>query len=322
MSEQGGDTRGDHQGRLQAAADDLVALSDLLDGDDATRDDFNPLLAEIEAVRREGFGPRPRSAAGAGAKSRILSHLREHVGQEVYGEELAAISGIQEWARRVRELRVEDGYDIKETGDSAYVLASADPDDERATQWRLANSIRNEAGSGRDRIARFLEATVGTTVTREQIDYVGKIKESIRRLRELRDEHGWPIETYIDDPDLRPSDYRLLSTDPGDRREPSQRLYPDGLREKVFERDNYTCQVCKRDRRKAEEAGDSRFYLELHHLIAVADELASLSEAELNSPDNLVTLCHSDHLRETKKLQEEKQKRRRAALSSGCENGT
>lgn len=306
-----GSTRGNLKRRLVAAAKRLTDLASQLDGEAAAREDFDPVLAEVEAVRRERFGPRPRRAAGAGARALILQHFQQHVGEEIYGEELAAISGIQEWARRIRELRVEDGYDIRQTGQSSYVLMEATPDKERAAQWRLANSIRNGGGSARVRVGRFLEATVGQTVTRDQIDYVSNIKEGSRRLRELRDEHGWPIETYIDDPSLRPSEYRLLSTDPSDRREPSQRLYPDALRQKVFERDNYTCQVCKRDRQKAEAAGDTRFYLELHHKVAIADELASLPPKRRNDPKNLLTLCHSDHLRETEKLQQRKRDRRR-----------
>jgi 5-methylcytosine-specific restriction endonuclease McrA len=313
VSDSTGDARGNHQRRLEAVAKGLASLAEQLEDGATTREEFDPVLAEIEAVRREKFGPRPRRAAGAGAKARILSHFRKHVGKEIYGEELAAVSGIQEWARRVRELRVEDGYDIRESGQSSYVLLSVNPDDNRAAQWRLANSIRNGGGSARDRVARFLEATVGRTVTRDQIDYVGKIKEGSRRLRELRDEHGWPIETHIDDPALRTSEYRLLSTEQGDRREPSQRLYPDALRQQVFERDNYTCQVCGRDRRKAEAAGDTRFYLELHHRVAVADEIAALPPHERHSPGNLVTLCHSDHLLETEKLQRRKRTQRQGS---------
>jgi 5-methylcytosine-specific restriction endonuclease McrA len=301
--------RGDLSKRLRAAGDDIKALAKGL-ADDVSREDFDPVLAEIEAVRRERFGPRPPAASGAGAKGRILQHLREHVGEQVYGEELAAISGIQEWARRVRELRVEDGFDIQEVGRSTYVLTSKEPDAERAAQWQLVDRIRNESGSARDRIGRFLSESVGQTVTRNQIDDVGKIKEGSRRLRELRDEHGWPIETHVDDPTLRPSEYRLLSTDRNDRRDPTQRLYPDALRQKVFERDNYTCQICGRNKEKAEAAGNARFYLELHHRVAIADEINSLPPGERNEPDNLITLCHSDHVRETEKLQKQKRRQR------------
>jgi hypothetical protein len=235
----------------------------------------------------------------------------DHLGEPVHGEELAAASGIQEWARRVRELRVEDGYEIAELGSSTYRLDSAEPNTEKARQWQLANEIRNSGGSALRRVGRFLEASVGEVVTREQIDYVSDIAEGSRRVRELRDEHGWPIASHVDEEDLEPGEYRLLSADLADRREPSQRLYPEKLRQRVFERDDYTCQVCGRNREMAVAAGDLRFYLEVHHRVAVADELADLPRDELNDMSNLVTLCHSDHLKETRKLQRRRAQQRR-----------
>jgi hypothetical protein len=272
---------------------------------------MNEVVAEVLGVQLDHFGPRPRAAQGKGAKSRILEYLKGRVGQTVYGEELRAASGIHEWARRVRELRVEDGYEIVELGQSTYRLQSAEPNKERADQWQLAHKLRTDRGSARDRIGRFLEANVGRVVTRDQIDYVARIAEGSRRVRELRDEHGWPIESHVDDPDLQPSEYRLISKAAKDRRDPSQRLYPDDLRQRIFERDNYTCAVCGRDRAKAEAAGDKRFYLEVHHKVAVSDDLAALPPAERNKPGNLLTLCHSDHIRETKRLQEKRRKQRR-----------
>ena len=77
---------------MEAAAKELATLAEQLNDGRTTREDFDPVLAEIEAIRRESFGPRPRRAAGRGAKARILSHFREHVGEEIYGEELAAVS--------------------------------------------------------------------------------------------------------------------------------------------------------------------------------------------------------------------------------------
>ena len=52
------------------------------------------------------------------------------------------VAGIQEWARRIRELRVEHGYEITELGGSRYRLDRGDPNEERAKQWKLANGIR------------------------------------------------------------------------------------------------------------------------------------------------------------------------------------
>lgn len=297
--------------RLRDAARQLNALANRLEDGKAAREDFDKVVAEVVGTQREHFGPRPRARRGEGAKARILAYLSEHLGEAVHGDELAAVSGIQEWARRVRELRIEDGYEIAELGSSTYRLDSPTPNRERAQQWQVANEIRKRPGSARSRIEAFLAAHVGEVVTREQIDYVSNIAEGSRRVRELRDEFGWPINSHIDEPDLEPGKYRLLSTDPADRREASQRLYPEDLRHQVFERDDYTCQVCRRNREKALAAGDTRFYLEVHHKVAIADELADLSVTERHDISNLVTLCHSDHLRETAKLQEQRRRSRR-----------
>jgi HNH endonuclease len=296
--------------RLRKAANHLRALADGIEAGETTRGDLDHVLAEITGVQRDHFGPRPRAARGEGGKAKILAYLKERVGDDVYGEELGAASGIHEWARRVRELRVEDGYEIVELGQSTYRLESSEPNHQRAAQWQLANELRNRRGSARERIGMFFEANVGQVVARDQIDYVARIAEGSRRTRELRDEFGWPIESNVDDPTLQPGEYRLISKAKKDRRDPSQRLYPDDLRQRVFERDNYTCQVCGRNREKAEAAGDRRFYLEVHHKVAVADDLAKLPKSELNKLSNLATLCHSDHIRETKKLQAKKRSRR------------
>lgn len=297
--------------RLRRAAGQLLALADNLQAGEASRDDFDPIVAELVGTQREHFGPRPRARRGEGARHKILAYLMDHLGEPVHGEELVAVSGIQEWARRVRELRVEDGYEIAELGSSTYRLDSDEPNVEKARQWQLANEIRNSGGSALQRVGQFLEASAGEVVTREQIDYVSGIAEGSRRVRELRDEHGWPIASHVDEEDLEPGEYRLLSTDPSDRREPSQRLYPEKLRQRVFERDGYTCQVCGRNREMAVAAGDLRFYLELHHRVAVADELANLPKSQLNDMSNLVTLCHADHLEETRKLQKRRARQRR-----------
>jgi hypothetical protein len=297
--------------RLRLLAERLSAIEREIAAGAATRERLDEFIAELRAAQIQVFGRPPKKRRGGGAKALILDYLLDRVGQEVAGEELAEVSGIQEWARRVRELRVQDGYEITELGSSTYRLESAVPDIERAAVWKRAAVIRRQPGSGLERIAALLDASVGEVVTREQIDDVGKIREAIRRVRELRDEHGWPIASHWDDPTLGPGEYRLLSNDPADRRDPLQRLYPEDLRQKVFERDDYTCQICGKDRSKAEAAGDSRFYLEVHHKVAIADDLAELSPGERNDIENLITLCHRDHLEETAKLQRKKRRSRR-----------
>jgi hypothetical protein len=67
-----------------------------------------------------------------GSKALILDYLLEHVGTVVTSKELQEASGgASEWARRTRELRDEEGYEILSHKDRAdlkpgeYVLASA-----------------------------------------------------------------------------------------------------------------------------------------------------------------------------------------------------
>jgi len=55
------------------------------------------------------------------AKSRIEAYLISNVGKKVHGDKLAVVSGISEYGRRIRELRVEHGYAI-------YTGASSDFD--------------------------------------------------------------------------------------------------------------------------------------------------------------------------------------------------
>jgi hypothetical protein len=289
----------------------LTELADDVDEGKAAREDIDALVAEVVRAQRQLFGPRPKAKKGEGGGPRILAYLKKHLGDEVSGEELRAASGfIGEWARRVRELNVEKGYDINELGGSMYRLNSAIPDAERAAEWQLMNSIRRMKGSGLDRLKRLFETHVGQVVDGTMIAYVGKISSAPRRVRELRDEHGWPINSHIDEEGLKPGEYRLVSADPADRRDKRQRLYEEDVRERVFSRDGYTCQVCKRDREAALKAGNTRFYLELHHRSAVAEELDALPPEELNKEENLVTLCHDDHVKETTALQERRRRER------------
>ena len=94
-----------------------------------------------------------------------------------------------------------------------------------------------------------------------------------------------------------------MTIDPADRRDSRQRLYTEGFLARIFERYHYTCKKCGRDREKALAAGDTRFYLEIHHKSAVAEELESLPPEELNDERNLITLCHRDHIEETARFQ-------------------
>jgi 5-methylcytosine-specific restriction endonuclease McrA len=296
--------------RLREAARKLEAAADAAERGKGSREGIDLALADAVGAQRTLYGPRPRAKKGEGALHKLRDYLLARVGEDVSSEELRFASGIQESARRIRELRVEHGYEISERGDM-YTLRSAMPDAARAARWQTLNGIRRTAGSGDKRIKRVFEAFVGEVVDGDTIAYVAKIKSAARRVREIRDEDGWPINSNIDEKGLRPGEYRLVSADPADRRDPRQRIYELDVREKVFKRDNYTCQICGRNRDAAQKAGDTRFYLEIHHKSAVAEQLDALPQSELNKEDNLITLCHDDHKKETTTLQKRLQAQRR-----------
>lgn len=232
------------------------------------------------------------------AKDRLRTYFTEHVGVVLDGAELEVVSGISEYARRVRELRVEEGYRIL-TGTSPdaefsdldlrpdqYVLASADRDISAARRWHVANRIRNGRGSARSRILNYLLENVGEVVTTEELAHVSKgRKEFARRVRELRTEKGYAIATKITGrPDLGIGEYVLLSEDriavPHDRR------IPIGVQRQVYERDNNACRACgwTVDRYSIE---DPRI-LEIHHIEAHV-------EGGANLPENLLVLCSRCH---------------------------
>ena len=71
-----------------------------------------------------------------GSKERIRQFLRAHVAQVVTGQQLQEVVGheVTEWARRVRELRNDEGWQILTQNDSAglkqgeYLLVTAPPE--------------------------------------------------------------------------------------------------------------------------------------------------------------------------------------------------
>jgi hypothetical protein len=146
------------------------------------------------------------------ARDRILYYFRKYPGTTINGGELLVVSGIQEYARRLRELRVQFGWtivsgvtikemredehqevpdELKSMKASEYVLLHAEQDRDAAHRWNVANTIRKQRGSVRDKILAFLRANVGQGVTNEELRYVaGDKTEWARRVRELRTEFG------------------------------------------------------------------------------------------------------------------------------------
>ncbi len=132
------------------------------------------------------------------AQVRLLRYFRSHLNEVISGDALAGVSAIYEWARRVRELRVEHGWRIasgltrEDMHVDEYVLSEDKPDEDLAGHWRLAKEIRSRPGAGQDRALAYLQAIFPAAADQEQMLYVSRISSWSRRMREL-DEQGWEI---------------------------------------------------------------------------------------------------------------------------------
>lgn len=233
--------------------------------------------------------------ARAGIK-RIMEYLVRHVGVVIDGVELDIVSGISEYARRIRQLRVEEGYRIL-TGASRddfsgvilkpdqYLLASAIPDTDLARRWHVANRIRKTPGSVQSRVLQFLTENVGKIVTTEELAYVARNRREFgRRTRELRTEEGYAVATrFSGRPDLNQGEYVLLSTTR--IAEPHDRHISEAVQKRVYERDGNTCRLCGWNISQLDI--DPRF-LELHHVQMHAHRGS-------NDEDNLAVLCNICH---------------------------
>jgi len=246
------------------------------------------------------------------ARERILFYMRKYPQTIVTGDELYVVSGIGEWARRVRELRVQFGWPLisgltakelvaeaKEKGEEfpefwpdisgmkpdRYILLDDREDREAAHRWNRANVIRRGSEAVRDKILALLRENVGKNVTGEELRYVANNKtEWARRVRELRTEYGWPVSTKMAGrPDLPVGVYVLEE----DRQSPvHDRKIKDEVRMEVLKRDKNTCKHCGWNH-NLWSPSDPR-HLELHHKVHHVD-------GGENRVENLVTLCTRCH---------------------------
>jgi len=264
------------------------------------------LIPVFYKLREIGKAILPNQSS-AGARDRILFYFRKYPMTVINGDELLVVAGIQEYARRIRELRVQFGWQIisgatakemvkegelpvtaeslKKIGTDDYILLSSEQDQEAAFRWNVANEIRNSTGAVRDKILSYFQRNVGKAITGEELRYVAKDRtEWARRVRELRTEFGWPIVTsQTGRPELPVGVYILESM----RQSPEHdRTIPDDIRGSVFRRDIYKCTDCGWSHAEW-NASDPR-HLEIHHIQAHAAGGA-------NTEENLTTLCTICH---------------------------
>jgi hypothetical protein len=299
-----------------AAIDKLKQLLDdfaeRLDEPDL-RDKVLALVPAVYALRDLGSSLLSRADASA-ARDRILFYLRNYPLTLISGDELMVVSGISDWPRRVRELRVQLGWSIASgtalrqivTDDPVqrqdlqdalgvdpekikpdqYVLLSDVEDRDAAHRWHQLNTIRRKKAGVKDKLLEYLRANVGRAITGEELRYLASNRsEWARRTRELRTENGWPVVTRQQGrPDLPIGTYMLEE----DKQAPEHdRAIPDAVRVVVLERDGFACKKCGWSRDKASK-DDPRRLLELHHIL---DHVLGGG----NEADNLVTVCNVHH---------------------------
>jgi hypothetical protein len=263
------------------------------------------LLPAHELLRDLGSSLVPKEYA-ASARDRILHYLVEYPRVVINGNELMVVAGIGEWARRLRELRVQFGWpvisgvtakemnaegewlldvDVETMGPDDYVLVNAEQDRDAAFRWNLANEIRKKKTSVREKILEYLRKNPGQAISGEELRYVASNKsEWARRVRELRTEHGWPIVTKTTGMPELPIGIYILAED---RQAPEHdRVIPDHVRRAVLQRDDYRCRDCGWHQEKWNPS-DPR-HLEAHHLL-------QHSRGGENTEDNLITLCNICH---------------------------
>lgn len=271
------------------------------------------LIPAFHLLRDLGSSLIPKETAASGM-DRVLAYLQKYALTVIKGDELMVVAGIGEWARRVRQLRVEFGWAIingstakemaaegdlpikgivvKDLGTDDYILLNKNPDLEAAHRWHVANQIRKRKLGVKAKILEFLRLNVGKPITGEELRYIANNRsEWARRTRELRTELGWPVTTKSTGrPDLPVGVYVLEQ----DRQSPSHdRQIPDAVRRKVLRRDDYTCVKCEW-KHELWNRSDPR-HLELHHK-------EHHVKGGKNTEDNLITVCtvcHDDEHRHT-----------------------
>lgn len=266
------------------------------------------------------------------ARNRILFYLQKYPQSVVEGDELMVVSGIGDWPRRVRELRVQFGWwiysgvtfgdmvkDARNTGNEPeiaslkatlgldpskikpdqYVLMRENQDLQAAHRWNVLNVIRKKNVSGMDKFIEYFRKNVGQQISGEELKYLAKdMKDWPRRVRELRTEQGWPIVTKNSGRDDLAVGVYVLEEDR--QTYEHDRSIPDPIRIAVLQRDRFKCVEpgCGWHRGML-SPDDPRKMLELHHKQHHKDKGG-------NTIENLVTLCNVHHDEQHRKTQRSK----------------
>jgi hypothetical protein len=133
----------------------------------------------------------------------------------------------------------------------------------------------------KEKIRQFLLANIGRVIESHELQAAadGAVQYS-RRLRELRDEEGWPILSHNDSSELRPGQY-MLKHEPVHRERPQfARAISAKLRAEVLDRNGFTCQMCGLTPGENDPATNRPVRLHIGHIkdksLGGKDELSNL----------------------------------------------
>ena len=140
--------------------------------------------------------------------------------------------------------------------------------------------------SVKQRLREYLLAHEGEVVTSRDLAAVAHpATEFARRVRELREQEGWPIVTHNDTIALKPGEYRLDGPPPEKASRISfQRDMSQKLRAEVLDRNGFTCVMCGVTPGDVDASTGRTVRLHIGHI--VDKSLGGLDELS-----NLRTLC-------------------------------
>jgi len=97
----------------------------------------------------------------------------------------------------------------------------------------------------KEKIRQFLLANIGRIIESHELQEAadGAVQYS-RRLRELREQEGWPILSHLDSTDLKPGQYLLREKPPEKTDAVFSLAISARLRASVLDRNGFTCQMC------------------------------------------------------------------------------
>lgn len=137
---------------------------------------------------------------------------------------------------------------------------------------------------GRKGIAAYLREHVGEIVDgNELFEASGRQTAFARRVRELRGEYGYKIETHSDAADLKPGQYRLVEIPAVEDPPRIARRISQKTRAMVLDRDMSECQMCGRG------VGDT--FEDGQRVLLHVDHIVSVEEGGSDDMSNLRTQC-------------------------------